>query len=75
KDLNTAEDVLVAQGKVDEAIAMRHNFQQYEEALSLAKKYHIPDEDFEDMTSRYFKLLLDTKQEERAAILKEKEVC
>lgn len=53
---------------------MRHALHQYEEALSLGKAHRLPDERVESMGHEYFKLLVDTKQEERAAALKEKEV-
>lgn len=66
--------MLVSQGKVEEAIAMRHGLQQYEEALSLGREHRLPKERVENMAHEYFRLLVDTKQEERAAALKEKEV-
>lgn len=66
--------MLVAQGKVEEAIAMRHRLHQYEEALALGRAHRLPEERLEGMAQDYFRLLLDTKQEERAAALKEKEV-
>ena len=53
---------------------MRHGLQQYEEALSLARAHRLPEERIEGMAREYFRLLVDTKQEERAAALKEKEV-
>ena len=64
----------MSQGQVDEAIAMRHGLQQYEEALSLGRAHRLPEERVEEMAREYFRLLVDTKQEERAAALKEKEV-
>lgn len=67
--------MLVSQGKVEEAIAMRHGLHQYEEALALGRAHRLPEERLEGMAQEYFRLLLDTKQEERAAALKEKEVC
>lgn len=75
QDVQGAEDVLVSQGKVEEAIAMRHGLHQYEEALALGRAHRLPEERLEVMAQEYFRLLLDTKQEERAAGLKEKEVC
>ncbi len=54
---------------------MRHGLHQYEEALSLGRAHRLPEERLEGMAQEYFRLLLDTKQEERAAALKEKEVC
>lgn len=73
KDVQAAEDVLVAQGRVQEAIDMHDSLLQYEDAMSLAKARRLPDEEVSAMSQRYFKLLLDTKQEERAAFLKERE--
>lgn len=67
--------MLVSQGKVEEAIAMRHGLHQYEEALALGRAHRLPEDRLEGMAQEYFRLLLDTKQEERAAALKEKEVC
>lgn len=54
---------------------MRHGLHQYEEALALGRAHRLPEERLEGMAQEYFRLLLDTKQEERAAALKEKEVC
>lgn len=65
----------MSQGKVEEAIAMRHGLHQYEEALTLGRAHRLPEERLESMAQDYFRLLVDTKQEERAAALKEKEVC
>ena len=53
---------------------MRHGLQQYEEALSLGRAHRLPEDRVEGMAREYFRLLVDTKQEERAAALKEKEV-
>ena len=53
---------------------MRQGLQQYEQALSLARAYRLPAEKVESMAQEYFRILVDTKQEERAAALKEKEV-
>lgn len=66
--------MLVSQGKVEEAIEMRHGLHQYEEALALGRAHRLPEERLEGMAQEYFRRLLDTKQEERAAALKEKEV-
>lgn len=65
---------MVSRGKVEEAIAMHHGLQQYEEALTLGKNHRLPEERLETMAQDYFRLLMDTKQEERAAALKEREV-
>ncbi|CAN0431768.1 unnamed protein product, partial [Discosporangium mesarthrocarpum] len=73
QDISGAEDILVAQGKIEEAISMRHNLQEFEEALSLARAHRLPEEEVEAMGDKYFQHLVNTKQEERAAILKEKE--
>lgn len=54
---------------------MRHGLHQYEEALALGRAHRLPEERLEGMAQEYFRLLVDTKQEERAAALKEKEVC
>lgn len=53
---------------------MRHSLQQYEEALALGRAHRLPEEKMEAMAREYFQLLVETKQEERAAALKEKEV-
>ncbi|CAN0588158.1 unnamed protein product, partial [Ectocarpus sp. 12 AP-2014] len=52
---------------------MRHGLHQYEEALTLGRAHRLPEERLEGMAQDYFRLLVDTKQEERAAALKEKE--
>lgn len=59
---------------MDEAIEMRHGLQQYEEAISIARAHRFPEQRVKAMAHEYLQLLVDTKQEERAAALKEKEV-
>ncbi|CAM9483417.1 unnamed protein product, partial [Phaeothamnion confervicola] len=73
KDLRVAEEVLVDQGRVEDAIAMYEQLQRYEEAVALARARRLPPEETEALNRRYFQVLLDTAQEQRAATLKEKE--
>ncbi len=45
-------------------------FHDYEEALALAKRSKFTLADVEEMGHKYFKILLDSGQDERAALLK-----
>lgn len=71
KDLRQAEDILLAQGRADEAIDMYRTLHQFDEAIAVAESQRHADA--ARMRESYFQHLLDTRQEERAGLLKERE--
>lgn len=71
KNLKDAEDDYLLQGKVDECIEMYQKLFKYEEAIRVAELSRHPDT--QDMRMAYFQYLLDSNQEEKAAVLKEQE--
>jgi len=71
KDLRGAEDILLAQGRTDEAIEMYQTLHQFEDAIRVAESRRHPDA--KQMRGEIFQLMLDSRQEERAAALKEDE--
>ena len=71
KDLNAAENEYLNHGKVDECIEMYQNLQKYDAAIRVAEQNR--HDNANKMKHDYFDHLLDTKQFELAAQLKEKE--
>lgn len=71
QDLSEAEGVFVEQGKVDEAIEMYQIMHRYDEAIAVAEARGHPET--ENMRRQYFQFLLESKQEEKAAQLKQDE--
>ena len=71
KDLNAAETEFLNHGKIDECIQMYQNVQKYDAAIRVAEQNK--HEDADKMRNDYYDYLLDTKQYELAALLKEKE--
>ena len=71
KDVRTAEDVLLTQGKTKEAIEMHRMLRQYDEAIAVAESRG--DDQAAAMRQQYYQHLLDSRQEEQAARLKEDE--
>ena len=71
KDLRAAEDVLLVAGQTDAAIAMYRTVQQFDEAIAVAESRRHPDA--ATMRESYLSHLLSTRQEEKAAQLKEGE--
>ena len=71
KQLEQAEDVLVAHNKIDEAIAMYEDLLLYNEALEVAERKNHPEAD--SKRKKFYQYLLDTKQGEAAASMKESE--
>lgn len=71
KDLKGAELVLINQGKVDECISMYQKYNKNIDAIRVAVVSKHPDAN--EMKRNYFQHLLDSRQEEEAAALKEKE--
>jgi intraflagellar transport protein 172 len=70
-DVHSAADMMVSQGKIDDAIEMLRNLHREKDAVRLAEECRHPDAAL--MRRQYFNHLLDTHQEEEAAKLKEDE--
>jgi intraflagellar transport protein 172 len=70
KDLATAEQEYLNHDKVDECIEMYQSLFKYESAIRVAEQTHHPNE--YDMKRQYYNYLLETKQFEVAAQMKEK---
>lgn len=71
RQFKKAEYTLLNQGKVDEAIAMYHKLQKYDEAIAVAELKNRPEVD--ELRRNFLQWLLDSGQSERAAVLKERE--
>ena len=71
KNVSDAETVLLQQGKTREAIEMHRMLRNYDEAISVAESRGDPEA--ASMRQGYYQYLLDTRQEELAARLKEEE--
>jgi len=71
KDMRQVEDILLSQGQTQEAINVYQLLHQFDEAIAVAETRQHPDA--ARMREDYFQHLLDTRQEERAAALKEAE--
>lgn len=66
-----AEETYLAYGKIDEVFAMYENLHLYEESIRVARRTSHPDLDLKKKA--YMKWLLETNQEELAALQKESE--
>jgi intraflagellar transport protein 172 len=71
KQLEQAEDVLIAHNKVDEAISMYEDLLLFNEALEVAERKNHPDA--EDKRKKFYQYLIESKQGEAAAAMKETE--
>lgn len=71
KDLRSAENELLNQGRVDDCIAMYQKYSKHADAIRVAEQSK--HRDAIEMRQAYFQYLLDTNQEEQAAALKERE--
>lgn len=70
-DFRHAEDIFVAQGQVDGAIEMYQTMQQWDQAIRVAEARN--HEDCDSMKRNYYSYLIESRQEEKAALLKERE--
>lgn len=70
-DAQQAEGVLLAQGKVDEAVAMYQELHRFEDAIRVAEQANHPDAGA--LRQGHLKMLLESGQEARAAAMKEQE--
>jgi intraflagellar transport protein 172 len=71
KDFKSAEIELLNQGQIDECIEMYQKYYKHEEAIRVAELTKHPK--VYEMRQAYFQYLIDTDQNEKAAILKVKE--
>ncbi|KAJ9575458.1 hypothetical protein L9F63_007663, partial [Diploptera punctata] len=71
KKMKDAEAVYLEQNQLDKAIAMYQQFHKWDEALALAERKGHPK--YGELREKHLKWLLETRQEERAGELKEKE--
>ena len=69
KDVEGAEEVLLMQGKTDEAIEMYQMLHRHDQAIAVAESRSHPDA--QQMKAQFFQRLLSTGQEEVAARLRE----
>ncbi|DBA03525.1 TPA: hypothetical protein N0F65_011426 [Lagenidium giganteum] len=70
-DYRSAEHILLSQGQVEEAIEMYQHLHKWEDAIRVAEaKNH---SGLETMKRNYYDYLLESRQEEKAALLKVKE--
>ncbi|PRP88103.1 intraflagellar transport protein [Planoprotostelium fungivorum] len=70
KSFSSAEQIYMAQGLYEECMEMYQEIHKWEESIRVAEAAHHPE--VEGLRNSYFNWLLDTKQEERAAVLKER---
>eukprot|EP01028_Stygiella_incarcerata_P009695 TRINITY_DN4643_c0_g1_i1.p1 TRINITY_DN4643_c0_g1~~TRINITY_DN4643_c0_g1_i1.p1 ORF type:complete len:1792 (-),score=469.38 TRINITY_DN4643_c0_g1_i1:1897-7272(-) len=71
KDFKEAEHLYVDNGEVEEAMGMYEELHKYEDSIAVAER--TGHENAKGLKETYFDWLLETKQEEKAALLKEKE--
>ena len=71
KQLEMAEDVLLAHNKVDEAITMYEELMLFNEAIEVAQRKNHPDAEMKK--KKFYQYLVGSKQEEAAAKMKENE--
>jgi intraflagellar transport protein 172 len=71
KDLRGAEDIMLGAGQTESAISMYKQVRQFDEAIAVADSRKHPDAG--RMREDYLAHLLSTRQEERAAQMKEQE--
>lgn len=68
KDLKSAEEEFINQGKQDECIEMYQNLHKHDKAIHVAEITKHPD--VHDMRQAYFAYLIDSNQQEKAADMK-----
>ncbi|KAJ4427860.1 hypothetical protein ANN_23861 [Periplaneta americana] len=71
KSLKDAEAIYLEQNQLDEALSMYQSFHKWDEALALAELKGHPK--YEELREKHMKWLVESKQEERAGELKEKD--
>lgn len=71
KHIKEAEQIYLEQNEIDKAIEMYQKFHKWEEALKLARSKG--NAESEILQERHLKWLMETRQEEKAGDLKEKE--
>ena len=71
KEFERAADVYVDQGQIEEAMAMYEELHRFDMSILLAERHRHPEA--ATLRENYYGWLLETKQEEKAAELKEQE--
>ena len=71
KHFERAEQILLEQGAIDEAMEMYQELHRWDAAIAIAESKNRPET--EELKTSYLQWLLETGQEEKAAVLKEKE--
>ncbi|EFJ49307.1 intraflagellar protein IFT172 [Volvox carteri f. nagariensis] len=71
KQWPVAESLLLAQGKVDDAITMYQDHHRWEDAIRVAESAHHPNA--ASIKQQFLQWLLETSQEEQAGAVKERE--
>lgn len=71
KQFNNAENLLLSNNLLDDAIEILNELQKWDESVKLAEKYSHPD--ISHIKAQYYKWLLNNDQLDKAAELKERE--
>ncbi|CAD2220997.1 hypothetical protein, conserved [Angomonas deanei] len=71
KDFKRAERIYLENGKVEEAINMWEEMNRFDESLAVAEQRNL--DDVATRRARYFSWLMETRQYEKAGLIKEKE--
>ena len=71
KQFHRAEDILLQNDEVEEAMAMYQELHRWDESIKIAEKKNHPD--VREFKENYFQWLIDTNQEAKAAEVKERE--
>jgi intraflagellar transport protein 172 len=71
KQFNNAENLLLQNNLLDEAMEILNELQKWDESVKLAEKYNHPD--IQGIKSQYYNWLLSNDQLDKAADLKERE--
>jgi intraflagellar transport protein 172 len=71
KQFGKAETLFLEQGQAEDAMEMYQELHKWEEAIRVAEMHNHPD--LENLRRNYFEWLISTRQEGRAALLKERE--
>ena len=71
KQFQKAEEILLDQGQVEEAMEMYQELHRWDDTIAVAERKHHPE--VENLRRNYFQWLLETGQEDKAGELKERE--
>jgi intraflagellar transport protein 172 len=73
RDVRLAEDILMAQGRTKETVDMYQMLHRFEDAIAVAGTRAYTKAEVDSMKGDYYRRMLETGQEERAAAMKENE--